>query len=207
MTRIIGVDSTFEDEVAICEAHRASEVYPHFEAEGHPLARLVGTAATRARVKAALGAPDVRLLTGSGHGESDRFTGDERRPVLRVGAYEPSEVAGRIVHLLACSAAAPLGEDLVAKGCVAFFGYATEFAFPADTADLFLECDSEIDRALAEGETAETAYERAFDAFTDRAVALDAAGQTFLAALALTLRDSLCAPSVDAKWGDPEARL
>jgi hypothetical protein len=207
MTRVVGIDSTFEDEVAICEAHRAAEVYPHFATNGHPLVRLVGAEATRPRLRTALQAADVRLLTGSGHGEADVFTGDGRRAVLRIGSYQPAEVAGRIVHLLACSSAASLGADLVSNGCRAFFGYNTEFAFPADAADIFLECDSEIDRALAEGETAAEGYARAFDAFTDRAAVLEQAGQIFLAALAVTLRDSLCAPSVDRRWGDPDARL
>ena len=57
---------------------------------------------------------------------------------------------------------------MVKHGCLAFFGYDVQFTFPTKTADVFFECDSEIDRAFAEGITAEEVYQRVQDLYERR---------------------------------------
>lgn len=207
MSIILAIDSTSDDTVEVCEAFRADEVYPAFGTAGHEVRRLVNGTSTRPALAQALSKADVDMLSGSGHGLPDTFTGESKAPVLKVGQYEAAEVKDKIVHLLACLAGQELGADLVSNGCRAFFGYQIEFAFPLAAPHFFLRCDAEIDLALAEGATAGQAYQRAFAEYTSRALAVQQLGQPHMAAFLLLLRDNLVAPTVDAKWGDHNASL
>jgi hypothetical protein len=149
----------------------------------------------------------VSFVTASGHGFPARFTGQGRLSLWEVGHYQASEVAGKIVHLLACESARNLGVDVVEKGCRAFFGYDAVFIFPDTASELFLQCDAQIDIKLAEGRSAGEAYEAAIQAFNQRIALMLKAGKTWIAAALQRNRDHLCAPSVDPKWGDRNASL
>ena len=71
-----------------------------------------------------------------------------------------------MAHFLSCFTAQDLGPDFVRHGCRAYFGYADEFAWNGQTNPApYLWCDAEIDRALADGETAEGALNRALKKF------------------------------------------
>ena len=204
---IIVIDSDHEVVGEACQEYRKSEVYPGLERVGLTIDAFEGNAARRARIAPHLKKPDVRFISGSGHGLERRFTGFNGESILEIGQYDPNEPRGKIIHLLACLTAAELGSDLVKNGCAAFFGYDVVFMFPLDTPELFLECDAEIDFALARGRTAAAAYSAAYDAFTNRIQQLLAAGRPYLAAMLEYNRDHLCAPSVDAKWGDENAAV
>lgn len=206
---VVTVDSDRDDETAVCLEHREDEVYPDLSAEGATLRAFSSTTAVRAQVALAVADPGVSFITGSGHGLERQFTGQDGTPILAVGTYAPQEVSNKIVHLLACHTAAELGPDVVRNGCQAFFGYDVAFLLPANPVDLalFLDCDAEIDRALVEGDTADEAYERAYDVYTTAAFSLFRAGKPHLAATLTQLRDHLCAPSVDAKYGRKNAKL
>ena len=71
----------------------------------------------------------------------------------------------------------------------------------------FFDCDSEIDRAFADGLTAEEVYDRVIDYYNQKIHELKDGGH-YDAVVALEYnRDYLCAPSVNTKWGDKKARI
>jgi hypothetical protein len=102
--------------------------------------------------------------------------------VYSVGNYSPEEVQGKIVHLLSCETAGKLGPDLVSHGCRAFFVTTKIFrfnSFQMDIADIFFQCDSEIDRAFADGLTAADVYSRVVALFDKNIAALRAQGSDY----------------------------
>ena len=204
---VVAVDSDDDDVLAACLAYRRAKVLPAFEGRGFTVKVFSAAGATRPDVQAALNDPEVVLLSGSGHGLPDRFTGRGREPLLEVGAYEPAECAGRVIHLLSCHTGQALGPDLVAHGCAAFFGYDTQFVIPLGSPALFLECDAVIDREIGLGQTAREVYERAHRAFNRRMEQLLSIKQPYLAGILEYNRDHLCAPSTDLRWGDPDATI
>ena len=207
MMIIVAVDSNDDDVAAACLAYRRSRVYPALRSRGFAIRALVAGNATRAAVTQALADPDVVLVCGSGHGLPARFAGQTGEPLLEVGADQAAEPAGKMSHLLACFTGQALGPDLVANGCVAFFGYDGAFVVPLGSPAALLECDGVIDREIAAGRTARAVYERAHRAFTIRIQQLLAAKQPYLAAVLEYNRDHLCAPSTDPRWGDPDATI
>ncbi len=204
---VVAIDADDDDVVAACLAYRRTHVYPALEGRGFTMRAFTAGDARRPVVGRALAAPDVVLVSASGHGTPEQFTGQAREALLQIGAYDPAEPSGKIIHLLACFTGQALGPDLVANGCDAFFGYDTAFVFPLGNPAVFLECDAVIDREIAAGCTARAVYERAHRAFTIRIQQLLAAKQPYLAAILEYNRDHLCAPSTDPRWGDPDATI
>jgi hypothetical protein len=76
-----------------------------------------------------------------------------------------------------------------------------------DTADIFFQCDSEIDRAFADGFTAADVYGRVVALFNKNIAALRAQGSDYKAATMEFDRDHLRAPSSGPQWGDLNARF
>jgi hypothetical protein len=206
MIRAVAVDSDDEIVSETCRTYRDEHVYPELEVNVS-LQRFEGAAAARANVAPALAPGTVDFITGSGHGFRERFTGQNRDSILEVGLYAPQEVDGTIVHFLSCDTAQDLGADLVSNGCRAFFGYDAVFVFPDEGARFFLESDAQIDLALAQGKTADEAYQAACRAFDRRIRQLLQLGKVYVAAALKRNRDHLCAPSRDRRWGHPDARL
>jgi hypothetical protein len=166
-----------------------------------------GERAQRTVVAPAARQPGVGFITGSGHGFPTRFTGQGRLSIFELGLYDAAEVRGKVVHLLACQTADQLGLDIVAKGCDAFFGYDVDFLFPLDKPGVFLDCDAAIDLRLADGLSAEEAYQAAIAEFETRIAQLKKDGQLWLASMLEFNKEHLCAPSVDGKWGNPQAQV
>ena len=73
--------------------------------------------------------------------------------------------------------------------------------------DAFFDCDSEIDRAFADGLTAEEVYERVMAHYDQKIRDLENGGHDEAAAALTYNRDHFCAPSVDSKWGNKKARI
>jgi hypothetical protein len=73
--------------------------------------------------------------------------------------------------------------------------------------DIFFECDSEIDRAFADGLTAEQVYDRVVRLYSRRIAEMRAAGRLYVAAILEMDRDHLRAPTSGPQWGDRQARL
>ena len=95
----------------------------------------------------------------------------------------------------------------VQNGCLAYFGYNEDFIVLMHVSDAFFDCDSEIDRAFADGFTVEEVYDRVIAYYNQKILELKE-GKHYDAVVALEYnRDHLCAPSVNAKWGDRKARI
>ncbi len=202
MTKVLCVDSSWDEATKLTRAFRDQHVYPM--AGTHELVLRQGAQATRVSISAAAVDVGVGFITGASHGTPDSFTGDRMETLWKVDQYGVSEVAGKIVHLLACYAARRLGPNLVQKGAVAFLGYDTEFVFTKELADSFLACDAEIDLVLLAGGSVEEAHRAAILAFED---ALAQAATPQIAALYESNRDHLKSPVIDARFGNSTAHL
>ncbi|MDZ8065332.1 MAG: hypothetical protein RMY64_06785 [Nostoc sp. DedQUE08] len=204
---VIAIDSNHDFATTAAFNYRQKKVYPCIDERGFVIERCQGQLARRIYVALAASKSNVVYLTGVGHGSYDTFTGEYHNPIFTVGNYSPEESQGKIIHFLSCQIAALLGVDFVKYGCRAFFGYDIDFTFAVKTADIFFECDSEIDRAFAEGLTAEEVYQRVYTLYTKYADESFWQGDLNTFKYLETDRDHLCAPSVDRRWGDPLARL
>jgi hypothetical protein len=207
---ILALDSTSDSLTRRASEYREANVYPHFTALGHAVTRFtaIPPPSLRPLVKAEATKAGLKYLTGVGHGDSNiAFTGNSMDEIFGVGGYDPEEVRGKIVHFLSCGIGDTLGRDLVKNGCTAFFGYKENFALLDDVADIFFECDSEIDRAFAEGEDAQAVFDRVIGVFDRHIRELRAQKKNYQASWLRFNRRSLCAPSKDVAWGDPQAKL
>lgn len=204
---VVAIDSNYEPVTKAAHDYRQQHVYPYLEGKGFTVVRCQGPLARRHYVASEARKPNVDYLTGVGHGSYDTYTGDWGDPIFRVGNYSLEESRAKIVHFLSCQTARDLGPDFVSHGCRAYFGYDVNFAFLMDYAGIFFECDSEIDRAFAEGLTAQQVYERVRALYDQHIAQLRAAGKDYVAATLQTDRDHLCAPSLDARWGSRHVRL
>ena len=204
---ILAVDSDYDGATKLGADFRAHNVYPRFEATGFEVRMRRGQMARRHFVADDAKRPEIVFVTGIGHGFDNVYTGDQQQPLWAVGQYDAAEAEGKVFHLLSCKTARRLGPDLVDKGALAFFGYDENFVFQQEVADAFFECDSAIDLALAEGATTAQAYERAIELYNQKIDEYDAAGKPYVASLLETDRDHLCAPPVDAIWGDAKTSL
>jgi hypothetical protein len=203
----LAVDSNFEPWTKAAFDYRQRHVYPYLERKGFTAVRCQGPLARRYYVAPEARQPNVVYVTGVGHGSDDTFSGDQYSVIFRVGDYSPEECERKIVHFLSCQTARALGRDLVAHGCRAFFGYDVDFTFSTAEGDIFFECDSEIDRAFADGLTAAQVYDRVVRCYSRRIAELRAAGHLYVAAILEMDRDHLRAPSSGPQWGDRQARL
>jgi hypothetical protein len=205
---VLGIDAHLEDlTVQAAYLYRQANVYPYLTKKGFALKLFQGTQARRCYVAPEAAKPNIVYLSGLGHGLADVLMGHNFEHLFQVGQYRPVEVAGKIVHFQSCRTALQLGQDLVTNGCRAFFGYDILVAYPPEDQDTFFECDSEIDRAFADGSTAQQVYDRVIALYNQRIAERQAAGNWTSAAALETLRDHLCAPSVAARWGSALAKL
>ncbi len=204
---ILAIDSSHDAITHAAFDYRQQHVYPYLESKGFSVIKCQGALARRYYAAEAARQDNVDYLTGVGHGLADAYTGDEYDPVFQVGDYSPEEVDGKIAHFLACHSALELGGDFVKHGCRAFFGYSDTFTCHLEDSDVFFDCDSEVDRAFADGLTAEEVYTRVKAKYDRHVDDLYGEGKYHLAATLSFNADRLCAPSVDARWGDPKARL
>jgi len=209
---ILGVDAHYDTFTRGGWSYRERHVYPYLKNKGLCVRLVSGEAAVPETVWREMANPDVRYLTGVGHGLVDRYKGHDGQNLFRVGAYADHEPRGKIVHLAACETALRLGPDFVLKGCLAFFGYEGSFYYPAqdeppEVLDRFFACDSEIDLAFADGLTAEEVHVRVHDKYAREIERLREEGRHSAAALLQDNRDRLRTPSTGRWWGDPAARL
>lgn len=204
---VVGIDANHEEVTKAAYDYRQAHVYPYVLEKGYTLVRLQGQLAYRVYVVAEVVKPAVDYLTGVGHGNYDVYTGQYNNPLFQVGHYAPAEAMGKIVHFLSCETAARLGPDFVKNGCRAYFGYDENFTFVMAHANIFFECDSEIDRAFCDGLTAAQVHERVIGLYNKRITELRQAGSLYVAATLEYDRDHLRNPVTGAQWGDPNAKL
>jgi hypothetical protein len=204
---VLAIDANFELVTQTGFNYREKNVYPYLQKKGFAVKRCQGSLARRIYVAPEARKPNVDYLTGIGHGAYDSFTGDFFDPIFSVGNYSQDESQRKIVHFISCETGRDLGPDFVAHGCKAYFGYDEDFTFQLEIADIFFECDSQIDLAFADGLAAREVYDRTKALFDKHIGTLRAQGDAYKAATLEFDRDHLRAPSSGAQWGDPYARL
>lgn len=205
---VLGIDSNYEAVTLAGYQYREKHVYPYFKAKGFAVKKLQGPLARRHYVVQEVSKPEVVYLTGVGHGRYDLYTGDHGNVIFETGNYHPDEATGKVAHFLSCQTARELGPDFVRNGCRAYFGYDENFTFYMAQKDTFFECDSEIDRAFADGLTAARVYVRVRALYDKRIAELRAEGKLYVAASLEFDRDHLRCPSSGGEsWGDPKAKL
>lgn len=205
--KILAIDSSYDKITQASCVYRNRHVYPYLESKGFELVRCQGRSARRVYVQPEACREDIVYMTGVGHGVYTTYMGEHCNPIFDIGNYQTKELDNKIAHFFACQTAAELGTDFVNNGCLAYFGYDEDFIVLMHVSDAFFDCDSEIDRAFADGLTAEEVYDRVIHYYNQKILELKDGGH-YDAAVALEYnRDHLCAPSVDAKWGDKKARI
>lgn len=204
---VVAIDSNYEPVTEAAFNYRQKHVYPYLEKQGFKIVRCQGQLARRYIVAPEVAKPNVDYLTGVGHGLANLYTGDQGDVIFQVGQYSQEEVNPKVVHFLSCQTARELGPDFVKHKCRAYFGYDVNFTFTWDDADIFFECDSEIDRAFADGGEAGKVFDRVKKLYEKRINELRNAGKDYTASTLETDLFHLCAPSVDARWGDQKAKL
>ena len=205
--RILVIDPRHDNVTEITHNYRNQYVYPDLESIGFGLIRCQGQSACRETVALEVSRNDIAYITGAGHGSYTTYMGDDDLPIFQVEGYQPEEIEGKVVHLLSCQTAAELGPDFVTNGCRAYFGYKGNFTFDPDNPGIFLECDAEIDRAFADGLTAEEVHDQVIALYNQGISELESEGRYYTASILERNRDYLCTPSVDSRWGDSQARI
>ncbi len=82
-----------------------------------------------------LTAPQSDVIIGVGHGDVDAFSGQNEALILEVGRYDPKEITGKVIKLIACQTGVKLGPDLIRNGAASFAGYSDDYLWIMD-ADL-----------------------------------------------------------------------
>lgn len=207
---VLAIDANFDPVTKAPFNYREKNVYPYFEKKGFKVIRRQGASARRAEVAPEARKPNVVYLTGVGHGFPDSYTGDNLDPIFSKGHFRREESEGKIVHFLSCETATGLGPHFVANGCRAYFGYSDEFTYPPILAEIFFECDSEIDRGFADGLTADQVFKKVlarFQKHIDRLKSTGDGGDLFNASVLEVDLRLLRAPSTGGEFGNKKAKL
>ena len=205
--RLMAVEANEDAPTRATYAYRDQHLYQKLDTVGTNLLTLRGPLATPDFFTPRLATHDPDYLVAVGHGDEDTLTGYRGVPLLEIGHYQAADVAGRIVHFLACHTAATLGPDLVRKGAWAFIGYNWFVMVHEGIVEEFLECDTAIDEELLGGATVSQAYSRAIELFNGHIARLKGEGRLMKAALLETNRDSLMCPVTDRRLGRANAKL
>jgi hypothetical protein len=207
---VLAIDANFDPVTRAPFEYREANVYPHMEEKGFTVVRRQGQRARRNDVAPQARKPNVVYITGVGHGFPNSYTGDNLDPIFSRSQLALKECRDKIVHFLSCETATGLGPAFVDKGCRAYFGYSDNFTYPPVLAQVFFECDSEIDRGFADGLTADEVYQRVvarFQQHIDRLKSTGDSGDMHNAAILEVDLRLLRAPSVSDEYGDKNARL
>ncbi len=205
---IVTIDSSDDTVTQSGYVLRERFVYQDLSPPRANLVRCQNQNATRPFVADVASRPEVSMLMGVGHGEGDVYTGQGRQPIFQAGQYDSAEVSGRAIHWTACDTAQTLGPDMVRKGAAAFFGYIEEIAFPPELAEIFFDCDAEIDRALVDGASAGEAQRLAILRFNKYIeVISNRDPNSYLIQWLALNRDRLRGPLNDPAFGSPQAQI
>ncbi len=172
-TSVIFCENTTDSVTTPFANYRMANVHSVFQAKGFGVTVLSGTQDTRAEFVQAVKNNLVVYISGVGHGSYTCYTGHWSDRILEVGQYDASEVDGKAFHFLSCQTGAQLGPDTTNHGAKAYAGYNENFVLqwddpgtPAvDEFELFARCDSTFDLQMANGATAQDAYDATIQAF------------------------------------------
>jgi hypothetical protein len=171
-TRVVFCENTTDNVTKTFAAYRIANVHAAFQARGFKVISLVGTDDVRSNFITEAKNGLTVYLGGIGHGAYTLYTGNQGNHILEVGQYDPAEVTGKGCHYLSCQTARQLGPDVVAHGGRFYAGYDENFTFvwddsatPIDEVLLFKKCDSMFDITIANGGTAQLAFNATVQAF------------------------------------------
>jgi hypothetical protein len=204
---VLGIDADDDGETAPALAYRKRHVYPYLKRRGFKLLLCQGNDDTRDRVSKRALRPGVVFVTGVGHGLPYTYFGQASEPIFTVSFYDPKEPADKIVHFFSCFTARHLGPDFVRNKCRAYFSYAGMFAFTTALQSVFFRCDSEIDRAIADGLPAAAVARRARALYARSIRRLYARGECRAAAQLEHDLSVLRDPTSGLSWGQKSASL
>ncbi|MBP7052467.1 MAG: hypothetical protein KBE65_15755 [Phycisphaerae bacterium] len=172
-TRALFCENTTDGVTAPFAQYRIANVHPVFKKRGFTVIALTGVDDVRNNFVPHAKNTLTVYLSGIGHGNYTTYTGHGGNHILEVGQYDPAEVRGKAIHFLSCQTAGKLGPDTVAKGAKCYAGYTENFTFvwedpktPMQDFLLFAKADSIYDIMMANGTTAQQAYNAAYQLFT-----------------------------------------
>ena len=191
--------------------YRIKNVHPVFKKRGFCVIVLQGADDVRAKFAPKAKSFRVVYISGIGHGSPTTYTGHLGDPILVACSYDPSEVKGKVIHLLSCQTAKQLGPDIVKKGGKAYAGYFENFTFvydqpgtPINEMELFWKCDSTFDIMMAYGATAEAAHNATIGAYN---AAIASVPNTAAATWLTHDRNYFRSPVTGVEYGDKKAKI
>lgn len=164
-TRAVFCENTTDVVTTPFANYRIANVHSAFAARGFTVVPLTGANDVRTQFVPQAKNSLTVYIAGVGHGAYTVYTGNAGDHILEVGLYDPAEVKGKALHFLSCQTAGQLGPDTVAKGAKCYMGYNENFhlvwdnpATPTDEFSCFAKSDSTFDIWMANGATAQQAY-------------------------------------------------
>ncbi|MBM3156881.1 MAG: hypothetical protein FJ004_06315 [Chloroflexi bacterium] len=172
-TRALFCENTTDSVTKPFANYRIENIHPVFQARGFSLVVLKDHDNVRINFVPQAKSGLTVYLSGVGHGNYTTYTGHGGNHILEVGKYDAAEVKDKAIHFLSCQTAAQLGPDTVTKGAKSYAGYTENFILqwndpstPAiDEFLLFAKSDSTFDIMMANGSTAQQAYDATIQAF------------------------------------------
>ncbi|MBN1569435.1 MAG: hypothetical protein JXA73_16435 [Acidobacteria bacterium] len=171
-TRALFCENTTDAVTTPFASYRMARVHPVFAARGFAVDVLKDVDDKRAKFIPKAKSSLTVYGSGVGHGAYTLYTGHHGDRILEVGIYDPAEVSGKAFHFLSCQTGGKLGPDTVAKGAKCYAGYTENFhlvwdssSTPVDEFICFAEADSTFDIMMANGATAQQAYNATIASF------------------------------------------
>jgi len=167
-------ENTTDSVIGPVAAYRISHVHPAFAARGFAVVPLTGTNDMRASFIPQAKNQATLYIGGSGHGNVNVYTGYINQPILQIGSYDPAEVSGKGMHFYTCLTGVQLAQDAVNHGAKFYAGYTVSFTWVWDSPstpglnefELFVRSESTFDICIANGNTAQQAFDATIQAFT-----------------------------------------
>lgn len=150
---------------------------------GTDIFELKNSDVTKANLTRLVQEKNPHLILFHGHGGGRMILGFESNILVVCGDNEQL-LNDRIIHSLSCDSGKELGPKCISIGTKAYIGYKEEFKFAHQgfntnndrfndpTARIFLEPAFEVNKALLEGESVNTAYLRSQKIYADNLVQL-----------------------------------
>lgn len=171
-TRVLFCENTTDSVTSAFAQYRIANVHAAFQARGFQVVSLTGTSDVRTQFTTEAKNDLTVYVSGIGHGAYTLYTGNLGNHILEVGQYDAAEVNSKAFHFLSCQTARQLGPDTVTHGAKCYAGYDENFTFvwddsatPIDEVLLFKQCDSTFDLTMANGGTAQQAFDATTQAF------------------------------------------
>lgn len=171
--RVLFCENTTDNVTAPFADYRIANVHTEFDSQGFIVKTIKGSQCVRSNFTPEAKKPLTVYIGGIGHGNYDRYTGHNGDRLLEVGNYDSSEVKDKSIHFLSCRTGRDLGPDTISNGTNSYAGYSENFVLVwddgstgnVDEFELFALSDSTYDIEIANGATAQEAYDTTIQAF------------------------------------------